>query len=268
MFSRSTSLTSTTHGMSRRRLGRESLLCRWGVYKNVFVQFVCFRQASLNWCSKYRRPPINTHSSTSDKWRYICVTQIWPEKRCVKGRGANLDCAKIVMLQELVQAVYNWPYIQCISLWCRCLSGVHKRLEDDHMAAEAQSTLTAEQRTNLQAIDELRYPLVQIAIGTARYDKFFSLQIAFLSYFRLVASPRFYPLRLHCVRALVRLIQKDLSYFIPILPLLTDVRWIVPSPYFSCNLFRCSAVISWRKSRNGRKLRRIHKRTKATAVVA
>ncbi|WAR59536.1 hypothetical protein PtB15_11B176 [Puccinia triticina] len=101
--------------------------------------------------------------------------------------------------KEGFQAVYNWQYIHSLDFWSLVLSS----------ACEKN---TNSSRSEPSALQPLIYPLVQIAIGVIK----------------LIPTSRYYPLRFHCLRLLLRLIQRT-GTFIPLTPFLLDM---IDSPLF------------------------------------
>lgn len=91
--------------------------------------------------------------------------------------------------KESYQAVYNWQYIHSLVLWSKLLSVLSNSSRDVH--------------SNLQP---LIYPLIQCLIGTLK----------------LIPTPRYYPLRFHCVNALI-LISNSTNVFIPVIPFILEV---------------------------------------------
>ncbi|EFP81090.1 uncharacterized protein PGTG_07345 [Puccinia graminis f. sp. tritici CRL 75-36-700-3] len=100
---------------------------------------------------------------------------------------------------EGFQAVYNWQYIHSLDFWSLVLS----------LACEKNSNGS---RSEPSALQPLIYPLVQITIGVIK----------------LIPTSQYYPLRFHCIRLLLRLIQQT-GTFIPLTPFLLDM---IDSPLF------------------------------------
>lgn len=106
------------------------------------------------------------------------------------------------------QAVYNWQYIHSLDFWSLVLSSA---CEKDKRGS----------KSSISPLQPLIYPLVQIVIGVIR----------------LIPTSRYYPLRFHCIRLLLRLIQRT-GIFIPLAPFLLDT---LDSPLFKRSLHSTSA---------------------------
>uniref|UniRef100_A0A2A6B9I0 Nucleolar complex protein 2 homolog n=1 Tax=Pristionchus pacificus TaxID=54126 RepID=A0A2A6B9I0_PRIPA len=90
--------------------------------------------------------------------------------------------------KDLVQSVYNWQLMQCLYMWTRVISHAHSSNEET------------------EALRELAYPLVQIVLSTLK----------------LFPSPRYLPLRAHCVELLLQL-QATCDKYIPTLSLSVEL---------------------------------------------
>ncbi|CEQ39412.1 SPOSA6832_00934 [Sporobolomyces salmonicolor] len=98
--------------------------------------------------------------------------------------------------QEAFKSVYNWQFVHAVDFWSLVLSA---SCDKQRVAEQGESPL-----------QQLLYPLIQVALGAIR----------------LVPTSRYYPLRFHLIRSLLRIVQRTGTY----IPLAASLFEILDSP--------------------------------------
>ncbi|EGG05047.1 uncharacterized protein MELLADRAFT_64428 [Melampsora larici-populina 98AG31] len=108
----------------------------------------------------------------------------------IRQLAIHLRNSMKIKTKEGFQAVYNWQYIHSLDFWSLVLS---------------TACDTANSSKTPSPLQPLIYPLVQITTGVMK----------------LIPTSRYFPLRLHCARLLLRIMQRT-GTFIPLAPFLFD----------------------------------------------
>ncbi|KAK4046846.1 Nucleolar Complex 2 protein [Microbotryomycetes sp. JL221] len=98
--------------------------------------------------------------------------------------------------KDAFKSVYNWQFVHAIDFWSIVLSSA---------CDKERAQLSGE-----NPLQPLLYPLIQVGLGAIR----------------LVPTSRYYPLRFHLVRALLRVVQRTGTY----IPLATPLFEVLDSP--------------------------------------
>ncbi|KND00855.1 mRNA-binding ribosome synthesis protein NOC2 [Spizellomyces punctatus DAOM BR117] len=173
------------------------------------VSFLCIRRIAiaaptpyLDMCLKgtYRAYTDQSRNTSIHTWASInfminCIVELCGVHIATTYQHAFVSIRQLAMhlrtaittkTKESFKAVYNWQYVHSLRLWSRLL------------CTYCDKTNPLES-VGGNALRPLIYPLVQVSIGVIR----------------LKPSSKFFPLRFHCVRALIE-IMRTTGTFIPV----------------------------------------------------
>ena len=107
----------------------------------------------------------------------------------IRQLSIHLRNAMSLKKKESYQAVYNWQFVHSLILWSKLLAALVKTSNGIN-----------------EQLQPLIYPLIQCTIGTIK----------------LIPTPRYYPLRFHCINALI-ILSNATNIYIPIIPFVLEV---------------------------------------------
>ncbi|CAO1614666.1 unnamed protein product [Parajaminaea phylloscopi] len=168
------------------RAGDEAMLdlCLRGTYQS-FVR-------STKLTTLHTLPSINLmKNSASELYALDSAASYQQAFSFIRQLAIHLRNALKTRSAESFQSVYNWQYIHCVDFWSIVLSTACDQERKDRGANELQ---------------QLIYPLTQVASGAMR----------------LIPTSRYFPLRMHLLRSLLRLMQRT-GVFIPLASTLLEM---------------------------------------------
>ena len=110
----------------------------------------------------------------------------------IRQLAIHLRHAVTTKTKEAQATTYNWQFIMCLRVWASILALYCEK--------------TRELETGQSPLHPLIYPLTQVILGTLRVNP----------------TPKYLPLKFHCIRMLNELTEK-IGVFIPVLPHLIEV---------------------------------------------
>ncbi|CED85350.1 Predicted protein involved in nuclear export of pre-ribosomes [Phaffia rhodozyma] len=159
-------------------------------FKGLYLTFL----RSCKQTTVHTLPAINLmKNSASEIYNLDPATAYQHAFGYIRQLAVHLRNSIKVQSKDAYKAVYNWQFVHCIDFWCLVMSTACSR--DARLARGGQES----------ELQPLIYPLVQITLGVIR----------------LIPTSRYFPLRFHVVRSLLRLSAHTNTY-IPLTPSLLE----------------------------------------------
>lgn len=160
---------------------------------------LCLRGAYLSFIrstkltTMHTLPSINLMKNSGSELFALDLTASYQQAFAfIRQLAIHLRNALKTKSADAFKGIYNWQYLHCVDFWSLVLSTVcdKQRIEE----------------RGENELQQLIYPLVQVATGVIR----------------LIPTSRYFPLRMHLLRSMLRLMQRT-GVYIPLTPSLLEM---------------------------------------------